>query len=81
MLGAGYVGRGKLYLKQGRDGDARGEFEQAAKLDPQDPEALYGRGIARKHLGDARGGDGDIASAKRIDPMIANFFQAFGIKE
>lgn len=81
MNPAPFDGRGKIYLKRNRNDEARREFDQAARLDDRDPEALFGRGIAQKRMGDARRGDADIAAARRIEPMIAAYFEPLGIRD
>jgi hypothetical protein len=42
--------------------------------------SLYGRGIAKLRIGNAAGGNGDIAAAKGIHPGIADEFASYGIR-
>jgi hypothetical protein len=42
--------------------------------------ALYGRGVAKLKLGDADGGNADIAAAKAIQSDIAEEFARYGVK-
>jgi hypothetical protein len=41
--------------------------------------SLYLRGLARQKRGDAAGGNDDIASAKAIEPDIAERYKRYGI--
>ena len=45
-----------------------------------DPYALFGRGIARKKLGDAAGADADLKAARRQHPGIDQEYAALGLK-
>jgi Flp pilus assembly protein TadD len=44
------------------------DFDQAFRLDPSDPDALYWRGMAKRQNGDKAGGAADIATARRMNP-------------
>ena len=49
-------------------------------MEPNRPSALYGRGTAKLKKGDNSGGNSDIASAKAIEPDIADNFVVYGVK-
>ena len=51
----------------------------ASGLDPKIATSLYGRGLAKRRLGDATGAARDIAAAKAIDPKVADLFNDHGI--
>lgn len=41
--------------------------------------SLYGRGVAKRQIGDYVGGDADIDAAKRIQPDIAEAFVRYRV--
>ena len=41
--------------------------------------SLYGRGVAKRQIGDYAGGDSDIDAAKRIQPDIVEAFIRYGV--
>jgi hypothetical protein len=41
---------------------------------------LFGRGVARKRLGNAASSKADIAAATLIDPKIAEVHASYGVK-
>jgi len=51
---------------------ALADFETSWRTDPTYARALYGRGLAKKHLGDEDGGEADIARAKKLEPSLPN---------
>jgi tetratricopeptide (TPR) repeat protein len=71
--------RGLIYLKQGRFGEARADYDIALKEDPKSASSLFGRGIARRRLDDVAGGNADMAAAKAIDPQIADAYAKYGL--
>ena len=50
------------------------------RVDPKEPVALYGRGIAKARAGDADGGKADTAAAKALRPDVAAEFDTLGLK-
>ena len=46
------------------------DYAEAFRLDPDDAEALFRRGIARRLNGDKAGGDADVVAARKIDPDL-----------
>jgi len=67
-----YRERGSAYQDKGGLDQAIADYSQAITLDPNSAAALYRRGKAKQLKGDKRGGDADIAAAKKIDPNIGN---------
>ena len=56
------------------------DYDQALKLWPEYPSALYGRGAAKTHAGDVAGGQADMAAAKKLQTDIATAESKIGIK-
>jgi len=52
--------------------------EAALALRPELATALYGRGLARLHLGQSEG-QTDLAAASTIDPKIAANYARYGL--
>jgi len=77
---ANFLNRGAVYLRLNRPDEAAADFERAFDVDPDDPEALYARGVGRRLKGDTAGGDADIASAKARAPKVGRRLEAMGIK-
>lgn len=77
---ANFLNRGAVYLRLNRPDEAAADFERAFDVDPDDPEALYARGVGRRLKGDTAGGDADIASAKALAPKVGRRLETIGIK-
>ena len=75
-----FLNRGAVYLRLNRPDEAAADFERAFDVDPDDPEALYARGVGRRLKGDTAGGDADIASAKARAPKVGRRLETMGIK-
>jgi tetratricopeptide (TPR) repeat protein len=71
--------RGFVYLRQGRYDKAVADYDAALALDRKLAWALYGRGLARQHLGQAAAGQADIAAATALAPKIAADAASHGI--
>jgi hypothetical protein len=67
-------------LKLGNASQSVADYDQALGIDPRLASALYGRGLAKRRLGDRTGGDADVAAALRIDGSVANQFVRFGLQ-
>ena len=67
--------RGFVHLKLGKPREALADYDAALKAGPR-ASSLYGRGLARKRIGDTAGGDGDMVAAKAMDPRAADEFGA-----
>ncbi|MDQ8021306.1 MAG: tetratricopeptide repeat protein [Moraxellaceae bacterium] len=61
------ISRGQASLLMNADRDALADFDAALRLEPRAVRALYGRGLARKKLGDAAG-QADMDEAVRRLP-------------
>ena len=59
--------RGFAYLRLGQFGKAIADFDTASKIDPQNADVLYGRGVAKGKNGDRTGSSTDIAAAKAMN--------------
>ena len=53
--------------------------DEALKIAPKNAPLLYVRGLAKRKLGDAAGGDEDIAAAKAINPKISDAYAQYGV--
>jgi tetratricopeptide (TPR) repeat protein len=69
-----------VYLRLGRIDRAIADYDAALGLEPRDPYALYGRGIARRRRGDAARAGADIAAARAILPDVAEAFAQHGVR-
>ncbi len=71
--------RAFVKLKIGLPSSAIADYDAALQT-KQQASSLYGRGIAKKQTGQTAEGDGDIAAAKALDPVIAAEFDREGIR-
>jgi tetratricopeptide (TPR) repeat protein len=62
--------RGAAYQAANHNDQAILDYSYAIKLAPQFAASFYGRGVLKMKMGDAKGGQADIAQAKTIDPHI-----------
>ena len=60
-----------MYLRLGRFDRAIEDGDTALALDPRRAWALYGRGLAREHLGQTAAGQADTAAAEKLLPGIS----------
>jgi tetratricopeptide (TPR) repeat protein len=67
--------RGFLNLRMGHDQQAADDFSLRLKDQPNRATSLYGRGLAKRHLGDTAGGDADVAAARAVDPLIDTYYR------
>lgn len=77
---ANFLNRGAVFLRLNRPDEAAADFERAFDVDPDDPEALYARGVGRRLKGDTAGGDADIAAARARAPKVGRRLETMGIK-
>lgn len=68
--------RAMVLLQMERYQEARAEYERALAGDPNLPASLFGRGLARRALGDADGA-ADLARARTLDIDVAEDFEVF----
>lgn len=62
--------RGYVYFRQGKLAQALADFDKAARTFPQNARYLYERGVVKTKMGDATGGQKDIAKAKEMSPEV-----------
>jgi TPR repeat len=67
-------------LKLGQWTSAIADYDEALRLDPKLPTALYGRGFARVKAGDIVRGKAEIAAAKSHDQSVAAQFAHYGLQ-
>jgi tetratricopeptide (TPR) repeat protein len=72
--------RGLVQLQRGDWAKAESDYSEAVGTQPNLASSLFGRGIARKRLGNAISAKADIAAATLIDPKIADTYAAYGVK-
>ncbi|HSC19792.1 MAG TPA: hypothetical protein VLC74_12860 [Rhizomicrobium sp.] len=63
---------GRLYLEQQNFVRAGEILTRAVLLDTKDARSLLLRSVAKQHLADEAGAAADLASAKQLDPAVAN---------
>lgn len=71
--------RGFVLIRLGRYRAAIADFNQALAINPNFGSSLFGRGVAKAHIGD-RSGARDIAMAKLVEPGIEIRFAGYGIR-
>jgi hypothetical protein len=71
--------RGFVKLKMGQPQAAIVDYDAALQLSARKASSLYGRGIAKLRTGDT-GGNDDIATAKTIEPGVADDFNRYGVR-
>ena len=72
--------RGLVKLKLGQAREALSDYDASLQISANQVFSLYGRGIAKVRSGDRNGGNNDIATAKSINPRIADEFAGYGIR-
>ena len=81
-----WANRATVYLKMGENGKALKDFNEALRLlsaYPAEDAAIfrYGRGMAKRRLGDRPGGDADIAAALVDSPRAREHYAGWGITD
>jgi predicted aspartyl protease len=71
--------RGFVLYQMGRYQDALAAYDRALAIDPELADSLFMRGYTKRKLGDAAGGDTDIAAAQAINSNVGNAFRDAGI--
>jgi tetratricopeptide (TPR) repeat protein len=69
-----------VLFRMGRYPDAIPDCDAVLKEKPETAGALYVRGLAKQHAGDAAGGASDIAAATALNGNIPAFFALWGVK-
>ncbi|MBL8531743.1 MAG: tetratricopeptide repeat protein [Hyphomonadaceae bacterium] len=75
----GQLCRGLLQLRAGEWEGARMSYEAALEVEPGNPAALFGRGVARRRSGDAQGRD-DMNQARDFEANIGRTFEELGVQ-
>jgi len=70
--GALLEARGFGYVRQSKYAAALADFDQAARVFPQNARYLYERGTVKTKMGDSAGGQKDIAKATQMRPDVAH---------
>lgn len=71
--------RGFALLRAGRYRESIASYDEALAGDPREAVSWYGRGVAKRRLGDNAGGDQDIAKGKEISPSVEAEFSRYGL--
>ena len=71
--------RGFALFRLGRYQEALEAYNTALTLKTDNPDAQFMRGMVKKKLGDASGGDSDFASAKQGDSHIGEIYTGYGV--
>ena len=77
---ARYDRRGLVHLRMGNPDKAIDDYNEALRLEPKSPWALFGRGIARIAKGDEQGGRADIAAATAINAAVEKDAARYGLR-
>lgn len=72
--------RGLVNLKQQRFQDAWNDYDAAARLGPDGPSWVFGRGVAALRLGRTAEGQADIARAERLNAGVRQYYADLGIR-
>ena len=72
--------RGLVYLRMGKYDKAIPDYEATLKVQPKNPWALYGLGIARVRQGMESEGRADITAARASGPRIVALAEQLGFK-
>ena len=72
--------RGLVYFLMAQDEKAIADFNAALKINPNNSNALYSRGLVNLRRGDKAAGDADIARAKHLQANVAEYFARHGVK-
>jgi tetratricopeptide (TPR) repeat protein len=71
---------GLAHLKQGAPDKSIEDYNAALRLNPQFAAALYGRAVAKHKAGDPEAAATDLASARAVNPAIAEELSPFGVE-
>lgn len=72
--------RGLVYFLMGQNEKAIADFDMAMKINPNNSNALFGRGLAKSRMGDVAAGEADVARAKRLQANVIEYFARHGVK-
>ena len=79
-MAAAFDSRAFVLLRMERYRESVAAYNAALKLDNRMGASQYGRGIAKRRLGDMRGGDADLKAALEIEGNIAQQFARYGVE-
>jgi tetratricopeptide (TPR) repeat protein len=71
--------RAFLHLKRGQFRESIADYEAVLKESPKDPYSIFGRGVAKLRMGDAAGGNTDLAAAVALQAGLREEFAAYGV--
>ena len=71
--------RAFVYFRLGQFDKAVADDNAALGIAPKAASTLYVRGLAKRRLGNAAGGDADLAAAKAIYPKVADAYARLGV--
>ena len=74
----GQLCRGLLQLRAGEWADARVSYEAVLEVEPGNPSALFGRGVARRRAGDNEGIE-DMNRARDFEEHVGRRFEDMGV--
>jgi tetratricopeptide (TPR) repeat protein len=74
----GHLCLGVLRLRGEEWGSAREAFDAALRIEPGNPTALFGRGVARRRAGDGEGRE-DMNQARDFDRHVGERFDELGV--
>ncbi|MFZ2068208.1 MAG: tetratricopeptide repeat protein [Xanthobacteraceae bacterium] len=75
-----FENRAFTYLRLGQFDKAIADFDSTLKIDPQNADVLYGRGLAKGKNGDQAGSAADIAAAKAMNGDAVSELVGLGFK-
>jgi Tfp pilus assembly protein PilF len=71
--------RGFVRLRRGEFALALADYDAALAMRPAQAQSLYGRGIAKKRMGDAKGAEADLAAARNASADVDEEFALYGV--
>lgn len=74
------LSRGLLRLKTASWDSAISDFDEVLAIEPEEPRALYGRGLAKLRKDDRAGGERDFAAARRYGYDVHLTYQDYGLR-
>jgi tetratricopeptide (TPR) repeat protein len=73
--------RGFALYRLGRYQDALQSYDASLSSRSDNPDAQFMRGLTKKKLGDAAGGEADLKAASRADSKIAEIYAGYGVSD
>ena len=69
-----------MHLRSGDDTRAEAVYTSALKKKRNNPDALFGRGVATLRSGNPVAGNADLAAARALEPGIDDRFARYGVR-